>query len=307
MEWVETTGRTVEEAKDAALDQLGVDEQDAEFEVLEEPKLGLFGRLRAEARVRARVRPTTPRAKEDRRDKRRRQGKPPGGRSGGGGGERADRPERPATEDNPERAERPEKPERAEGERQPARSKERTSRGGRDSAPKSRNDGRKQREEGDDVDEDVALAEQGDVARQFLEGLLGEFGASGSVVVNEIDEDTVEVAVTGDDLGLLIGPKGNTLTALQDVTRTVVQRQTGGRNGRLLVDVAGYRQKRREALERFTRQVAEQVIASGARRVLEPMHPADRKVVHDTANTIDGVSTTSEGEEPRRRVVILPS
>ena len=72
MEWVETTGRTVEEAKDSALDQLGVDEEDAEFEILEQPKLGLFGRLRAEARVRARVRPTTPRPKEDRGRRRRR-------------------------------------------------------------------------------------------------------------------------------------------------------------------------------------------------------------------------------------------
>src|ERR1700716_1279569 len=71
MEWVETTGKTGDEAKDAALDQLGVDEQDAEFEVLAEPKGGLFGRLRAEARVRARVRPTTPRAKEERGRRRR--------------------------------------------------------------------------------------------------------------------------------------------------------------------------------------------------------------------------------------------
>src|SRR5215218_9666657 len=71
MEWVETTGRTVEEAKDAALDQLGVDEQDAEFEVLEEAKSGLFGRLRQEARVRARVRPTTPRAKAEGRGRKR--------------------------------------------------------------------------------------------------------------------------------------------------------------------------------------------------------------------------------------------
>src|ERR1700738_101064 len=70
MEWVETTGRTVEEAKDAALDQLGVDEQDAEFEIVEEPRFGLFGRLRSEARVRARVRPTKPRPKEERRDRR---------------------------------------------------------------------------------------------------------------------------------------------------------------------------------------------------------------------------------------------
>src|SRR3954467_14508017 len=74
MEWVETTGRTLEEAKDAALDQLGVDEQDAEFEILEEAKSGLFGLTRREARVRARVRPTSPRPKVERRDRRRKQG-----------------------------------------------------------------------------------------------------------------------------------------------------------------------------------------------------------------------------------------
>src|SRR6476620_7483388 len=70
MEWVETTGRTTEEAKDHALDQLGVDESDAEFEILEEPRPGLFGRIRGEARVRARVRPTAPRPKVERRDRR---------------------------------------------------------------------------------------------------------------------------------------------------------------------------------------------------------------------------------------------
>ena len=69
MEWVETTGKTVDDAKDLALDQLGVDEQDAEFEIVEEPRTGLFGRLRGEARVRARVRPTQPRPKLDRRDR----------------------------------------------------------------------------------------------------------------------------------------------------------------------------------------------------------------------------------------------
>src|SRR5437762_11488999 len=72
MEWVETTGKTVEEAKEAALDQLGVHEDDAEFEVIESPRVGLFGRLRGEARVRARVRPTRPRAKAERRDRKRR-------------------------------------------------------------------------------------------------------------------------------------------------------------------------------------------------------------------------------------------
>lgn len=284
MEWVETTGRTVEEAKDAALDELGVDEADAEFEILEEPKVGLFGRLRSEARVRARVRPTRPRPKDDRRDRRRRGDRRPRAE----GGERDERP----TRDNGSVAADDGQVAEAEAPREKA--------GARPRAAK--------KERGPDVDEDrdVPLLEQASVGEDFLRGLLTELGASGGVESRSIDEDTVEVVVTGADLGLLIGPKGSTLSALQDLTRTVVQRRTGARNGRLLVDVAGYRQKRREALERFTREVAAAVQESGERKVLEPMHPADRKVVHDTINTLPGVRTTSEGEEPRRHVVILP-
>ena len=157
------------------------------------------------------------------------------------------------------------------------------------------------------MDQDVPLLEQADVARQFLVGLLTAFQVDGDVEVRAVDDDTVELAVDAQEPGLLIGPGGATLTALQEVTRTVVQRQTGGRNGRLLVDVGGYRQKRKAALERFIRGVAAEVKSSGVRKVLEPMHAADRKVVHDTVNELDGVSTTSEGEEPRRRVVISPT
>ena len=91
MQWVEVTGRTVEEAKESALDQLGVDEQDAEFEILEEPKSGLFGRLRSEARVRARVVPTSPRPKVERRERRRGGGsRERGGGGGSAGGSRGE-------------------------------------------------------------------------------------------------------------------------------------------------------------------------------------------------------------------------
>jgi spoIIIJ-associated protein len=271
MEWVETTGRTIEEAKDAALDQLGVDEHDAEFEVLEEPKSGLFGRLRSEARVRARVRPTRPRPKDERRSRRK----------------RPERGERQPARDTTTTAEAPRR-ERPPRERQrPAR-------------PRANDD------EGASMVEDVPMEQQAEVAREFLAGLVEQFGASASVDVRPIDDDTVELAIVGDDLGLLIGPKGQTLGAVQELARTVVQRKTGGRNGRLVVDVGGYREARRAALARFTQQVAAEVKESGRARGLEPMSPADRKVVHDTANEIDGVSTTSEGEEPRRRVVILP-
>ena len=150
------------------------------------------------------------------------------------------------------------------------------------------------------------LEEEGAVAAEFLDGLAGAFGVSASVERRMIDDDTVEVAMYGDDLGLLIGPRGQTLAAIQDLTRTVVQRRLGGRSGRLLVDVADYRQKRRASLERFTREIAERVRTSGVATTLEPMAPPDRKVVHDTVNTIEGVATISEGEEPSRRVVIMP-
>jgi spoIIIJ-associated protein len=258
MEWVEVTGRTVDEAKDAALDQLGVDEADAEFEVVEEPKAGLFGRLRSEARVRARVSPTAPRPKLDRRDRKR------SGRGNGRGSERGERATKP--------------PAQPPGETR-----------------------------GDAMSEEPTLAEEGRAATSFLEGLLAAFERSATVQATELDEDTVEVAVDGEDLGVLIGPKGQTLAAIQELTRSAVQHQLGGRSGRLLVDISGYRARRRAALERFTQQVAEEVIASGTARALEPMTPADRKVVHDTVNTIAGIQTTSEGEEPRRRVVIAPA
>lgn len=156
------------------------------------------------------------------------------------------------------------------------------------------------------METDVPLAQQAEAASEFLAGLVRAIGGNASVQVTEIDENTVEVAVVGNSLGLLIGPSGATLAAVQDLTRTAVQRRTGGRNGRIMVDVGGYREKRRAALERFSREVAAQVVQTGQRKALEPMPAADRKVVHDTVNSIDGVSTVSEGEEPRRRVVIRP-
>ena len=104
-----------------------------------------------------------------------------------------------------------------------------------------------------------------------------------------------------------MGPKGSTLAALQDVTRTVVQRNFPSRTDRILVDVAGYREKRAAALQKFSHQVAAEVIESGSERALEPMSPADRKVVHDAVNEIDGiVATRSEGEDPARYIVIAP-
>ena len=327
MEWVETTGRSVQEAKEAALDELGVDEADAEFEVISEPQTGLFGRLRSEARVRARVRPTAPRAKEDRRnrDRRRRSG---GGNGGSGGtpspgsvkgtGGSNTRSGADATDDGAAGAAGPDgdpaEESDAEGSGGGTRRRSRNRRRGGNrpgGAPTSQE--RASAELADDDDQpakgsevEVDMDRQGEVAAEFLKQLAVEFGLDATLAVTRPDEETVELQLSGNDLGILIGPKGATLLAVQNLTRTVVFNETGGNNGHINVDVGGYRQKRTEALVRFAQQVAEQVRSSGDRTPLEPMSAVDRKVVHDTISTIDGVSTISEGEEPRRRVVVLP-
>jgi len=289
MEWVEITARTVEEARDVALDQLGIDEHDAEVEVLEEPRPGLFGRLRGQARIRVRVRPTAPRPKVERRDRKRR------APSAGGGSDRPDR-----TDDaTPAAGATATETRREPGEGGRPRRRERGPARGGDVRPRS--------EEEHPMSE-LSMDEQADVVAGFLTGLAGAFGAEGtSTSIERVDPETVEIRLHGDDLGLLIGPKGQTLQTVQELARTVVQRRGGGtQEGRIRIDVAGYRQRRREALERFTRQVVEMVLATGERKALEPMNAADRKVIHDTVNDIGGVRTISEGEEPRRRVVLLP-
>lgn len=325
MEWVETTGRTVEDAKEAALDELGVDEGDAEFEILAEAQTGLFGRLRTEARVRARVQPTAPRAKEDRRDRRdRKRRAAPAAPAEGTGKEVASTSSAPSLAPTPE----PQAPQATDtkARRRRSRSQSRTgpgsggmesagtepdgmhagddgaSIGGTDIVPAS--PAGNQRSKGTEVE--VALDEQAEIAKDFLDQLAAEFGLKATVGVKKIDEETVELELTGSDLGILIGPKGATLLAVQNLTRTVVFNETGANNGHINVDVGGYRQKRNEALVRFATSVANTVKQSGKRTAMEPMSSLDRKVVHDAVADIAGVSTISEGEEPRRRVVVLP-
>lgn len=303
MEWVETTGKTLDEAKDAALDQLGVDEAEAEFEVIDEPKGGLFGLTRREARVRARVRPTSPRPKVDRRDRRRK----PAGR--GESEAEAAPAEAVATDPKPARAQPARKPRAKAASPRPEKSNQRgDSRRKSEQAPSVAASKNGDTPEGIPMSNDDATVEdQAEIITEFLSGLVDAYGLTGTIEQEQIDDDTIELQVVGEDLGLLIGPKGQTLMAIQDLSRTVVQRQAAGtHHGRVRLDVGGYRQRRREALARFATSVAEEVRSSGVQKALEPMNSADRKVVHDTVNEIEGVRTVSEGEDQRRRVVIIP-
>jgi len=154
---------------------------------------------------------------------------------------------------------------------------------------------------------DITLEEQEPTATGFVRGLVAAFGVEAEVASRMVDDEHLEVAVTGEDLGLLVGPRGATLSAIQELTRTAIAQQHAGRlQGRLRIDVAGYRARRQEALERFARQQAQRVKETGMKVALEPMSPPDRKIVHDAINGIEGVRTASEGEDRRRHVVILP-
>jgi spoIIIJ-associated protein len=280
MEWVEFTARTLEEAKDLALDRLGVAADDAEFEILAEPKPGLFGRLRGEARVRARVRPAQARQKVERRERRPRKTE---------GGEAA--------------APRTAKP-KAPAAAKPAAAKPATKSAPRE--PKPARDTDEPTPQLTKEQHDVNARQVGDEARKFIDELVAAFAFTGTTELIE-DGDDLEVRVHGENLGLLVGPRGTTLQAVQDLARVASQRRLGDHDTRLRVDIGGYRQRRKEALDRFALQMADEVKQSGVARVLEPMSSADRKIVHDALSEVEGIATRSEGDDPYRRVVITPA
>jgi spoIIIJ-associated protein len=295
MEWVETTGRTIEEALDAALDELGVDENDVEYEVMSRPRGGFLGRFGGEARIRARVKPIS-------------REKP--GEARRAGGRRSPAGAREDEQRGVSRSRtRSRSGTRGDGAAE-AGSRPSGNRRRRRSGTRGRSNARREnQEQGATVDEqpEISIDEQIDQAVDFTRGLVDAFGAKAEVASRIEDEDTVLVDVSGDNLGLLVGPRGATLAAVEELVRTVVQRQTGGHGARIHVDVGGYRAKRREALAEFARQLAERVRDERAEQALEPMAASDRKVVHDVVAEMEGVTTISEGEEPRRRVVIRPA
>lgn len=161
----------------------------------------------------------------------------------------------------------------------------------------------------DERDEQMPIEEQKGLLEEFFESLVDEFGfEDASVSTAELEDDVLEVSVEGSDVGYLIGPGASTLSALEEIARTIIQRHADHRRyARIRVDVGRYRQRRTEALEQFARKMAEAVLETGEEHIAEPMSSADRKVIHDVIVEIDGVETRSVGEDPRRRVVVAPA
>jgi spoIIIJ-associated protein len=341
MDWITTSGNSIDEAKSNALDQLGIVADEAEFDIVNDVQKGFLGRVKTEAKIRARVKPKQPAAKEDRGGRRRGGGNGNGkgrgngsrsrgngggnnrgGNKGGGnnrnqgngggnnrGGNKGGGNNRNQDTNGAQNAANDSSKAQNNNQNKSQKKEARPEKSGGQAAAAAAT-ANEQKEKKGNVEHEFSREEQEKVAVDFLEGMLDVFDMDGQVAVaaEPADDDAIEMTVTGKELGLLVGPKGATLNALQELTRTVVQREAdGAKTERLRVDVAGYRERRTAALQDFARKIAADVAESGNEKVLEPMGPADRKIVHDALNDMDGVETGSEGEEPRRRVVIRPA
>lgn len=152
---------------------------------------------------------------------------------------------------------------------------------------------------------EALLIQEGEVAGDYLEQLLDILDYDGDIDL-DVEGGRAIVAIVGaDDLDPLVGSRGATLDALQELTRLTVAQQTGVRT-RLMLDVGGYRAGRRTELSELAATSATRVIDSGETVRMNPMNAFERKIVHDVVTATDGVRSESEGEDPARRVVILP-
>lgn len=277
-EFVEIRGELdVEDAIAQAVAELGLESaEQAEVEVVTAGRKPIFGRFGgAETLVRARPKP------EPKKRRRRRRGK-------GGGGQESGQATAPQQN-------QPQKQQNRQGNRQQPQG-QRPQQQGEKRPP--RNDAGTPPEQ----PEGEAIAGQAERVEAFLAGLVASFGLETSVTV-ETEGDVILASVSGEQAEALVGQKGVVMAAVQEVTRTVVQRRFH-QPARVRVDIAGYRERRRQALAIYAERLANQVLDEGGEIMLEPMNAADRKVVHDTVSAIDGVNSYSEGEDPRRSVVI---
>ena len=297
MEWLEVRATTVESAKERALIHLGVDESDAEFEVLEEARMGLFGRIKQEARVRARVLPTPVRPKD--------------GRSRGHNSRRSGSSKRsePAGSSNEPAAE----PAARSGRKDPPVQKRRSSPGAEDGVKgrvqegsrEARNMKKDVKTMAIDQNRGPSLLEQADLAESFVRGIAAELDIAVTFRRHDLENGIMRIEANGDGIGVLVGRRGGTAQAIDELVRTVLQRSGGTtREGKIRMDVGGVRARRAAALAEFARKVAEESIQTQEEIALEPMNRMDRKIVHDVIAAIDRVESRSEGEDPHRRVII---
>jgi len=294
MKWVEVQGKTVDVAVEVAIAELGLESKDdALVEIIQEPKPGFLGMGGREAIVKV------TRAPKQRRRRRRGRGKGDGDSSSqDGGASSQSRSSRNGTSNR-------------QGKQSNQKSSNEKSKQGRSSTERrqekkvSETQPESQKQTRDDRPEQAPIEEQAEVAASFIRGLLDAFGLEGEVTTR-IDDRVLYLDVSGEQTEALVGPKGSVMYSVLELSRTVVQRKTYGAP-RMRIDIAGYAERRREALKIYAGKLAAQVLEDEDEVMLEPMNAADRKVVHDSIAEIDDVRSYSEGEDPRRAVVVAYS
>ncbi|MDX1690562.1 MAG: RNA-binding cell elongation regulator Jag/EloR [Acidimicrobiia bacterium] len=298
-EWVEVAARTIDEATREGLTALGLTSADeADIEVKQEPKPGFLGMGGQDAIVVIRPKP------KEQQQRRRSRGK---GRKSGSGGDDGRRQQSSGSKGGGSKS----KDSGTGGDRRRDSGKQssggRGDSGGR-SGGRSKDQGSKQKGSGgskkkmSDEEQGPDRQEQADIVEKFLEGLLDAFGLEGEVACR-VEDDVIYADVNGTQTEALVGTKGSVMSSVQELCRTVVQRQSQA-NARIRLDIAGYNARRREALEIYAKRLADKVLDEGGEIMLEPMNAAERKVVHDAIVDVDGVRTFSEGQDPNRSVVI---
>lgn len=281
MEYVEVRGKTVEIAVEAALEELGIDRDRAEIEIIQEPEKGFLGMGGKDAVVRVKLRSQQKRRRRRRKGGDERKGEDRQGDGRSGGSRARGRQEQGA------------QPKQDRGnQRSGGGGRETRDRGPRENA---RSEPKKEATE-------VSIDEQAPVVESFLKGLVDAFGLEGSVSVT-IEDDVIVADVTGPQTEAMVGPRGSTIEAIHELTKTVLQRQTQA-SARVRLDIAGYAERRRQALAIYANQLIDQVLEEGGEVMLEPMSAGDRKTIHDAVAERDGVRSYSEGEAPQRFVVI---
>jgi len=291
-EWVEVSGTTVDVAVEAAVAELGLESKEqAQIDVIQEPKPGFLGVGSRPAIVKVSRKPR----------KRNRRGRRGAKNKSGSSSQKSSQKKTQAKPQQKKSSDR--KPRNGKGSRTTGGQKAGESK--KNGSPKERRpmDTNTSKEAKQDKDKpEYSIEDQAKVAEEFLSGLLGSFGLEGEIGTR-VEDEVLYLDVSGDQTEALVGPKGSTMHAVLELTRTTVQRRTFGAP-RMRIDIAGYGARRREALTIYTGKLVEQLKENGGEVMLEPMNAADRKVVHDAAASFGGVRTYSEGEDPRRAVVI---
>ena len=292
-----TTGKTIDLAIEAALAQLGLERDDVSVQVLAQAKAGFLGFGSAPAKVQVTYEAPDPKPEAPK------VALSSASRSKPKAAAPVKKPEAPKAEPKPEapksepKVEAPKQPKaeapKAEAPKQP-----------KPKAPKQPK--AEPNVEAPKAPKTFAPAEPGsteEAIEQFLKGLLEHMGSNAVPHAWKVDKNTYKAELVGDDLGYLIGRRGDTLDAIQHLCNYSVKREGEG-HIRINVDAEEYREKREESLRRYARKKAQQVLKNRRRTTLEPMNAYERHVIHATLQEMENITTHSTGTEPNRRVVI---